>query len=217
MNEPIQGRILSECFTLVSNCGSELEKLRKELEIKLVDKIEAEKQDLPYSISGSTRWSNQMDESGWVYTDTACCIPLKLAGKGRRRTEKYLGFQISMAGPGIGDGIENPVFQNPEPLLHVIFWNDAIDFPSIYMGFPLETDDENDFQVKGRLIRWSGGEGWNYSLRLTKLNSSEDLEKYVINPAIELLKMKLEETYLPLPDDDTILSYPDIEKLKTPG
>lgn len=210
----IQGKTISECFELVSRVNVELEGLRDTLSNLLTLSLEADKA-IPCRIASKEVASDERcDDSGWVYTDFAWNLPLKASGKGASKAQQYFGYQISMA----GNGIAVPGYS--EPLLHVFCWGAPIDFKQgAYVGFPLEETDCDI--VEGRLLVWGGLEvidwnkrSWVYSLRLTMLNSSDDLKKYVVTPSLVLLKGA--DAVSALPDhlfDSVLVRYPAREKI----
>ena len=185
----IDGKTLAQCFEMVAKSGSELEGLITALKNLLVEKLEKKGHEWPFVLAGDFQSSDCHDDSDWVYTDVSYSLPLKSRGQGKKLAERYLGFQISM----LGDGIAVPG-QDSEPLLHVFCWEHAVDFDDgYYLGFPLERDDTFDV-LEGRLLTWGTMDSrqwnscaWAYSLKLLVLNNSDDLKKYVIDPAFALL------------------------------
>ena len=182
-----------------------------------VEQLGIEKPTLPCVVVGEAIRDDRTADSGWVVTDQASSLPLKSKGKGNKGVEGYLGFQISMT----GDGIAIP--GNKEPLLHVFYWEDPCDFKDEYYAFfPYLHDDETPFEIlHSRLMFWGdlantawNERGWTFSLRLTTLNSPEDLRKFVIAPAMALLRC--EDVRKALPDswlDETLVCYPTVASL----
>ena len=169
---------------------------------------------MPCVVAAEATEESGMEDSEWVYTDFVWSLPLKSVGRGKTKTKRYLGYQISM----FGDGIAIP--GNLEPLLHVFCWGDAVNFDNGegYAGFPFEDPLE---VVDGRLCVWDIPEvtdwskhSWMYSLRLTALNSPDDLKKYVVEPVLALLKGI--DPVTALPDDwlgGVLVRYPAKEQL----
>ena len=185
----IDGKTLAECFALVARSGVELDGLRDALDNMLVEQLTASQASLPCVLAGGAESADRVDDSQWVWTDIASSLPLK--EKGKRKIERYLGYQISMT----GDGIAIPGYA--EPLLHVFCWGASVNFENeLYIGFPMEEDKDYPFQTVGdRLILWGdpAATAWNecewvYSLRLMALNSPTDLRTYVVDPALALLR-----------------------------
>lgn len=204
----IHAKAVADCFAFVARCGSELNALRDALENLLSEHLTAEKSSLPCVLAEGVRSDVRLDSSEWVYSDLACSFPLKSKGKGRKSAEQYLGFQISMT----GDGIEIP--GNSEPLIHVFCWEVPVEFDNNYVGFPVDSEIPHEV-VNERLLLWDEqNTGWNerrwtYSLRLMSINSIDDLKKFVIVPALGLLKGKsasevLQDEWL----DDVLVRYP---------
>jgi hypothetical protein len=209
----IDGKTLADCFSLVAACGKELNYLRDTLANVLEERLREGEASLR-CVLGSERivCEYREDESTWVYTDMAVSFPLKASDKRTKRAAKYLGYQVSMT----GDGIAIP--GNKEPLLHVFCWSEPCNFrDGYYARFPQETDAEDPcVVVNGRLVMWGIQEAtewnkrsWCYSLRLTKLNTPEDVKKYVVDPAMALLKGCDVPTALPdIWLDKELIRYP---------
>lgn len=149
-----------------------------------------------------------------VLSDFARSYPLKRGGKGINKPTAYLCFQVSM----FGEGTKIPKIEFPEPMLHISLWSAPIDDES-YVGFPL---DYRPTVEDGRLLTWAveNGSGWftkewTYSLRLVKLNNSSDLYKWVIHPAVALMKGLAAAEALPGgPSSDQIwVAYPNAKCL----
>jgi hypothetical protein len=199
----VDGKTISDCFALIARCGTELEGLKDALGNLLSEQLKT-KNASPFVLAGNLQIDDRFaagNNSAWVYTDSACSFPLK--SKGKRRTEGYLGFQISMAGDGIA------ILGNAEPLLHIFFREVPVDFDDgDYIGFPLDVEESHKI-TNDRLLNWSEGQ-WTYSLRLMSINSIEDLNKYVVEPALALLSG--ENVIDALPDEwlgKTLIRYPD--------
>lgn len=207
MSTSFNGLSITECFEIASRCGIEINALSELLngifEVELTNK----NNELPCILVGDNKklkpeW--RMDDSEWVLTDISKSFPLKTA-KTNRKVEKYLSYQVSLAGDGILD----------EPLLHLCLWDDAINFEDCYMGFPLDPNPK--FKViADRLIVWDGDTrnswkniSWTFSVRLVSLNSEDDLRKWIVEPVLKLLKLNTEDTSLVLPVD-----FPDSVKFK---
>jgi len=219
----VDGKTVTQCFELVSQVTKEVEGLCGILPEMITKALSREKKSLPCNLV-DIDFTNDLgyEDSGWVMTDTAYSFPLK--GRGKKKTQAYIGFQISL----MGDGIAIP--SNNEPLLHVFLWGDSCSFEEeSYLNFPI-ADDENDPQlrvVNDRLLLWGdkeldwGTEGlewnqfqWSYSLRLMALNSPEDLKKHIIEPMLILLGGG--DVMSALPDSlPALVKYPDIEQLIT--
>lgn len=211
----IDGKTITQCFNIVSNVGSELVALRETLTNMMTKSLDARISDLPCVLAGDAQQSERFDDSGWVCIGEATSLPLKSSGKGKKKIERYLGFQVSM----IGDGIDIP--GNKEPLLHVVCWSGVINYDNaMYVGFPLEEEADYPFEVVDeRILLWGGQKAtawndrsWVYSVLLTSLTSPDDLKAYVIEPALALLKGG--DVITALPDNlSAIVRYPEKDKL----
>lgn len=189
----IDGETVADCFALVARYGTELEALEETLENLISEQLKADKESLPCVLAGEVEWGNRCSKhGGWVCTDEAGSIPLKSKGKGKSSIEKYLGFQISMTGNGIN------IPGNKEPLLHVFNFDAPVNFEDNFLiGFPFTSVDfsEDPYKILDeRLISWGKRDGiwneqeWVYSLHLMSINSIDDLKKYIVTPALALLK-----------------------------
>lgn len=183
-------KTISDCFDLITRCGNELVGIRDALNNMLSEEFLSKNNNFPFRTEGDFIQSDRLDDSGWLYTDEAQSIGLK--AKGKRKIERYLGYQISMT----GDGIQVPNYN--EPLLHVFCWAQPCDFDEgDYVGGAAWKDDE-DYPLsitESRLLYWGALDEsewnereWTFTLRLMALNTPDDLKKYVIQPAFALLK-----------------------------
>lgn len=190
MSKVVDGAALASCFKVVSSFASEIEAMSDSLVNLFTEAISEKNSKLPCALSDKRfSYDDCADDSGWVCTDIAYSLPLKNIDKRSKKTLAYLGFQISMTGMGIAAP------GNHEPLVHVFLWEVPVDFNESYMEFPLENDDE--IQVCDELLiewiseeksdKWSDRQ-WLFSLRLTSLNSSEDLKRCIVEPALALLR-----------------------------
>jgi hypothetical protein len=206
----LSNKTISDCFELVAQCGNELVGIRDALNNMFSEEFSSKHNDFPFSPEGDFVQSERFDDSGWLYTDEAQSIGLK--AKGKRKIERYIGYQISMT----GDGILVPSYN--EPLLHVFCWEHPCDFDEgDYVGCSAWEDDENSplSIAENRLLYWGSLDesGWNecewtFTLRLMALNTPDDLKKYVIQPAFALLKGVNICTALPVEWFENILVCP---------
>lgn len=186
MNSPVLGKTIADCFELVTSFANEVEGLQQVLTNMLEESLTAKDIERPCDIAGEVVNEFQNDDSGWVCTDIAVNIPLK--GRGKRKIERYLGFQISM----VGDTIAIP--GNEEPLVHVFCWSVPCDLSSVFASFPLEDSGYPFRVVDHRLILWETGDlcswqpnEWMFSIKLMSLNSKHELKEQVVAPVIALL------------------------------
>jgi hypothetical protein len=211
MTTSFDGTVLTKCFETVARCGSEIEALIKTLSDLFLKEVNSKRHVCV--IAGEIIKNYRRDDSDWVYTEVACSIPLKANGKGNKRPEMYLGFQISL----VGDGINLPSNAQPQPLLHVFLWDCAIDLDEYCMSYPI--GDENEIQIIDKKVvvwgdvtskNWTDRQ-WTYSLRLTSLNTEGDLQKCVVAPSLALLNGKTISEAIP----DGLLGliyYPEVDQ-----
>lgn len=217
MTNKVDGAALASCFKVVASCGKEIQALSDTLNNLITEAISSNR-ELPCVLNNErVNYQDCMDDSsGWVYTDIAYSFPLKRLGKGQQKTSAYLGYQISM----MGDGIAAP--GNDEPLIHVFLWAAPVDFDEYYMGYPIDKDAESRV-LDERLIMWNSenpekwpSHHWVFSLHLTSLNSSEDLERCVVKPALALLRG--ESVLSALPDSiEGLIRYTDSQLIYETG
>ena len=193
LSEFIDAVKLVRCFEVVSRCSREVKALTQVLNDLLLEKLTHSKSDLPCVLNGEAIQSMLTDDSGWVCHSIAYSFPLKTRGKGRKKTEMYLSYQISLAGDGAVKDAAGLL-----PVLHVCLWGSALDFDEgNYLAFPLFREDGEEFEVaEGRLLRWGTATqekvwteyGWTFSVQLTALNNLYDLNRLIVYPAFELLR-----------------------------
>jgi len=177
MNSSVNGSGITKSFEIASCCGKEINALSELLNGILEEELTNKKNELTCVLVNDRRLKPKlrMDDSGWAITDISQSFPLKTV-KTNRKVEKYLSYQISVA----GDGILN------EPLLHMCLWDHPINFEDFYMGFPL--DSSSNFKViADRLIVWDSDTrnswkdvDWTFSVRLVSLNTEGDLRKWIV-------------------------------------
>lgn len=179
MKNVFDGVKLTQCFNLVSNAGKEIDALSEVLNNQLSKAIAK----TSFRLDGKEpMYSGRNDDSGWIFTDFAYSFALK--SKNKKVPDKNLGYQVSLLGDGVGFS------EKAEPLLHVFFWDDTANFDDdcyMYIPYPASPEDPWELVYNGQLISWDNLNGWTFSIRLTTLNSAQDLEQYVVNPAIALL------------------------------
>lgn len=209
----VSGKSITECFAFASRVGVEIEGLMSTLSDMLVDSLK--QPSLPCKVADKPEWKSQDDPDGWICKDSAFSIPLKGTQKGLAK--RYLRVQVSVAGEGIA------IPENEGPVLHVSFWEAPYDFKNeVATYFPMfETVDMPFSVVAQRQLLWVeknepkwNEQKWTFSLRLTELNSADDLRNYVINPVLALLKGADAKDVLPDVWFETVLiRYPDKQKL----
>jgi hypothetical protein len=179
-----EGKRFVQCLEAVVAYGKEINALARTLNELIVQEIE--KSEFSFTESGNWREKRRPDYSNWVSTDIAYSSPIAR----NEEYQGYLGYQISLS----GNGMSFP--GNEEPLLHVCFWGEALNFRTDnYVGFPL-AEDATLKLVDKRLIVWgeAGNDrskpAWTFSLRLLTLDSSDALLERIVKPALALLNGK---------------------------
>jgi hypothetical protein len=198
----LDGLTIAKCFEVVSRCGNEIDALHESLEKLLLEELSRNENSLPCVNVMDKKCNSEYrtDDSGWVYTDFSFSIPLKTKGR-KRNVEKYLSCQISLT----GDGILRNGNDAGEPLLHVCLWDEPICFrDDYYMGFPFDDTTESHKIIANHLIDWSKesendwkSRTWTFSIRLVSLKSQDDLQKLIVQPMLNLLKLVSVEEALP--------------------
>lgn len=184
MSKTIDGTELTKCFEAVGKAGREIDAL-----------LETINQEISSRLSGSSRYAlvdrpkKTDDKSGWTCSMRALSYPVKQASKSKfRKAEGYLCFQVTTQGEEYFSG-----WSQPEALLHVCFWSDAIDNGQNCMALQL-LDPETWRVENDSLVVWSDHAGspknWTFSLFLVDINSSEDVVRNIVLPAIDLLDGK---------------------------
>lgn len=177
------GKSITDAIRFVSRLGAECEHLanliREELSRAMLSPDVAKR----YKAGGKWIDSRTTDEHEWVYTELGISLPI--ISKPKRSTGSYLVVQISLTGEGVNAN------DNHEPLLHIGQWGNPIDFEDIQMGFPIDLDTGYDLVLEDeRLFRWVHTQydsEWCYSLRLTDINSPNDVQNHIISPIKSLL------------------------------
>ncbi|MFP3677195.1 hypothetical protein SB725_08690 [Pseudomonas sp. SIMBA_041] len=184
MNNPYDiGKAITENIRFVSKLGEEcihLTKLIKEELSRLLLDSEVSRR---YRAAGEWADTYANDEQNWVNTELGSSLPVTI--KPKRSIGGFLIVQISLTGSGVD------AKDNLEPLLHIGWWGNPIDFDDIQMGFPIALDNGYDLNLEDdRLFRWSHSQfenEWCYSLRLTDLNNPRDVHAYIVKPTKALL------------------------------
>jgi hypothetical protein len=185
MNEV--GKAISSSFAFVSRVGQECEALANLLKQEVSNLFRESPLHERY-IPGEWVHSYKTDEHGWIYTNVAWSLPL--VPKGKRKVAAHLSFQMSF----LCDDPEGGM--SPEPLLHINFWDDAVQFDNEnYMGFPMGGIADSALAALrsgvARLFRWEGDYGaddrWTYTVGLADINGIEDVRRLVGRPVVQLL------------------------------
>ncbi len=180
------GKSIVESFDFVSRVWSECDSLANELK-KNISILIAQDHEVKKLLSAKGGWrknpSWQTDASGWVTTAVGYSLPVKV--KPKISVSRHLSFQISLSGDSVA------AIDNSEPMVHVIWWADPLDFEGIWMGFPFDSDESSQSLEEGVLFRWPSTDPrdaeWVYTLRLTSLNTIRDLKEKIVDPVKALL------------------------------
>jgi hypothetical protein len=164
--------VATECEAMLKIAKEEVSRMLLEPEIKQT-----------YAAAGEWLLSYQEDDSGWLNTELAASLALK---QRRKRTPSgHVFVQISLMGYGIDAS------DNLEPLIHVGWWHDPIVFGESQMGFPIENGTDYQLELEeGVLFRWThkaAANEWCYTLRLTDVNTLQDVANLIVAPLKRLL------------------------------
>lgn len=199
---------LVRAFDLVSKCNSEIEGLTKTLNELFEEELGQLPPNLKFKYQGEPINGCGYDASEYLTTDHAWSFPLKQKFKNRSADpDMYIGYQVSMCGTRIFP-------DEKAPMLHVFFWEGAIDFDECYVNFPLDEDSTLSID-SSRLLVW--GEKtpsnwmerqWTFSIKLTTMNNRQNLLESVVKPALALMEMKPAKEALP-DDLPGLVIYPN--------
>lgn len=184
MSEPVAiGKTITESIRFVSRVGAECNGLLKLIKEELSQALLGPELRSRYKANGEWAdvWEN--DELEWVIVGAGSSLPLTL--KPKRSTGGHLVAQISLTGQGIA------VQNNDEPLLHIGWWGNPLDFDEVVMGFPVCLESGYEVRLEDKqLIRWSHSqwpEEWCFSIPLADMNSPVDVQRNVVKPVVALL------------------------------
>ena len=197
---------LVRAFDLVSKCNLEIIGLTETLNDLFEEEL-GQLQNLPFKYQGIPIHSFRNDTSEYLTTDHAWSFPLKQKGKRLPDPDSYVGYQVSMCGTGIlPDG--------KAPLLHIYFWEGALDLVEYSIGFPFDEDSTLSID-SSRLLVWGEKNPshwmerqWTFSIKLTAMNNRQNLLESVVKPALALMEMKSAREALP-DDLPGLVFYPN--------
>lgn len=182
MNDISIGESIVNSVDLIDKAGKEIDSLLNLIEEE-VNRALLDRSFGLFPHVGTWKYSENFSYNQWVYKDVA--ISLELGERSNSKTKHYLSIQVSLS----GEGIKSSKSVNKEPLLHVCFWEMSIDFnEDIYFRL-----DETDAHLKNNVLwdwnpdarRWNE-QAWTYSLRLTSINTIEDIRRKIVSPFITL-------------------------------
>ncbi|KPQ23503.1 MAG: hypothetical protein HLUCCA13_13050 [Halomonas sp. HL-48] len=184
------GSTICESVRFISAVGVECERLAKLIKQEMSELLLDDEVEGFVRPGGSWIAADDMDEHCWVSTALAYSLPIIV--KPKRTVSYYLVFQISLSGSGVD------ALNNNEPIVHIGWWTSPVDFEDYWMGFPLETDDNIKITLdENVLFRWSCVDEWLYSIRLTEINTIQDVEMKIVKPVKALLCSKPVREALP--------------------
>lgn len=199
------GKAITKYANFISQVGVEIEAMVKLIKQELSSAVATASIKEHMKPVGDWESKTRYSEEEWVVIDYAFSLGMKPAGKGKSSVVRWLSFQISLAGEGTAaEG-------NEEPLLHICWFDSPINFEEdfCYMGFPLDEDDNPELENKV-LFNWTpdakkwSEQQWAFSLRLTSLNTLDDIENKIIRPTVALLSGKTPIVALPLTLDGLV-------------
>ena len=191
MNTNAGDENLINAMELVARMGRELNGLSETLTDLFQHELNKIGTDYPCQFLNlqAPRQSSRYDDSQWLCTGYAESFALSKQRASSNEIDAHVGYQISLLGDGLIPGVRSP-------LIHVFFWEGAADFDSDghYLQFPLGEDATCSDE---RLLKWEPSnsaswiEGlWAFSIKLTSMNSRQDLLDSVVSPALALLRGK---------------------------
>jgi hypothetical protein len=207
MKQITLGTNIYKAFKLVENFGTEVEALAELITSRINDHVFDENRDsVGYKIMGKWRWDTSYSDHGWILKQYWSLLPLSNNKKAKTKTSHHLFVIFDIAGyESSFDKIGNT-----EPLLHI--WltyeeNDTV--------FSINPDKiPKDWQWKSNVLGCIKGEfdgnylnKWVFTLRLTSINSPEDIDKKVINPLLSLLLNKYDDAIKYLENIDGIVRF----------
>lgn len=199
------GQTIFYTFRAVERIGKEIDNLLNLIENEIASSFpKSQNRNHPKIV---TKWDtvHRDSENQWTYTDAAGYIGI---GKTQDKPKGYVSFQISLD----SDGMKSDVCHNQEPLLHVILWEDHVDFDGdFYFSLANIHDDGNPTLQDGVLFSWEDNAAdwsdqvWAYSLQLTSINSIDDVKNKIIKPIYTLLQNGVDA--VSVKDIDGIIHY----------
>jgi hypothetical protein len=177
------GENIYNATLLIDKAGEEINSFLYDITQNKVTKAIENNDDLRFLDSDEDcRYSN----SGWLCSDGLIWFSIKTTGKGNRPI-RYFTIQVSL----YGDGVSSGKVINKEPLIHIALFGETPRFKSsdfYYCSMEDLDDAEPEFIQDEILWNWYPEaeklheQMWIYSIRLTAINSVEDIENKIINP-----------------------------------
>lgn len=177
------GQAIHQSARLLSKAGQEINSLM----IMINESINNHQFGNGLVISEDWLEDSIYDDSGFICIHYAKNLGLRKATK--RKTQCYLNIQISLS----DDGMTHAEANNEEPLIHISLWEEASDVNNDNYFALLWQEDEGFTLQEEVLFNWAPDvedwteQGWTYSLKLTSLNSLEDIKNKIVLPVDALL------------------------------
>jgi hypothetical protein len=210
MKQITLGTNIYKAFKLVENFGTEVEALAELITSKINDHVFDENRDsVGYKIMGKWRSYSLTSDYDWIIKQYWHVLPLSNNKKAKTKTSHHLFVFFDIA----GDESSFDKIGNTEPLLHI--WLTSEDDDAI---FSIDPDEilkwGEDWQWKSNVLGCFKSEfdgnylnEWMFTLRLTSINSPEDIDKKVINPLLSLLLNKYDDAIKYLENIDGIVRF----------
>jgi hypothetical protein len=210
MKQITLGTNIYKAFKLVENFSNEVKALAELMTSKINDHVFDENRDsIGYKIMGKWRWYYLSSDYDWILKQYWCVLPLSNNKKARTKTSHHLFVFFDIA----GDESSFDKIGNTEPLLN-IWLTYGYEGDGVFSIDPDEISKWEDWQWKSNVLGCVKSEfdgnylnEWMFTLRLTSINSPEDIDKKVINPLLSLLLNKYDDAIKYLENIDGIVRF----------
>ncbi|GLR63961.1 hypothetical protein [Marinospirillum insulare] len=183
------GEAIHQSAKLLSQAGKEINALMDMIQAEVNSEIEQNQLGCDAQVHGNWYEESNLDDSTFLFNLYAIVLPIK-KGKRKQSAQSYINIQVSLD----SDGMTHPQANNLEPLAHISLWNVPTNIAEDeYMSLDLVEDTELEIQ-DNFLVSWGTDaedwtdQCWTYSLKLTSLNSPEDVRNKIIIPFSQLMK-----------------------------
>lgn len=190
------GQAIHQSAKLLSQAGQEINSLMRMIKETINNKIE--KDGFGNNLVIHRNWfeDSRTDDSGFLWNQYSENLGIKKGNWKRKDAQMYLNIQISLD----GDGMTHEETNNLEPLIHISLWGAHSDVNnSVYFALKMDETEEVTLQNEV-LLNWAPDakdwteQSWTYSLKLTSLNSLDNIETKIIQPIQALLGSNSAET-----------------------
>lgn len=185
------GKSIYNSAKLISQAAQETLNLFELIENRFNSEVfEIEHKNIPFKILEYWTYDEVYDPSGWILNGYAVTLGIK-----SKKSEAFLWIQLSL----LGDENEFEEMNVTEPLLHIcLIGHDLSYSDETYINI----NDINDPEYRSKFPitlhqncfwDWDSDKSeplkqeWYYSLKLTSLNSVEDVDQKIITPVKSLL------------------------------